>query len=261
MAVDDDLPGPWAKTYKAKTKEELLEAYSEWSETYDEDSVNKFGYIAPMRAAQELSRHIIDRGFSKNLCIADIGAGTGLVGKELKTLGYSNIIGIDYSIEMLSIAKTKNCYKALLCKDLDDKDTLQLEPKEEEEKEGTITTANNNKNNNFVKKKEEEEANNIEKLLWRPNSFDAAISVGTFTPHHVGIDALLIVLQLIKPGGILLLSLRDDFVDDDNNGFRQKLNDLETLGKIQKLNITNSELYTSKVSQTIYFRCWTYLVL
>jgi hypothetical protein len=75
-----ELPGPWAKTYDAKTKEDMLEAYSEWSSTYDEDSVNKFGYAAPMRSAQVLSEHLGRRGLLKEVLIADIGKGSKMKG-------------------------------------------------------------------------------------------------------------------------------------------------------------------------------------
>jgi len=220
-----ELPGPWAKTYAAKSKGDMLEAYSEWSSTYDEDSVKKFGYIAPLRSAQVLSEHLSRQGLSKDALIADIGAGTGLVGEHLFEMGYSNGVALDYSDEMLRIAKAKSCYRDLYCVDLHD----SLEKIEAATGLG-------------------------------PGSFDAAVSVGTFTPHHVGIEALLIVIKLIRSGGILSLSLRDDFVEDTSNGFLAKLNELEASGTIKRLDVTESELYTPKVSQTIFFRCWTYTI-
>ncbi len=57
---DEKLTGAWAKTYAAKTKKDLLEAYSEWCTTYDDDSIHKFGYIAPRRAAEERARHLVN---------------------------------------------------------------------------------------------------------------------------------------------------------------------------------------------------------
>ena len=225
MTNASDLPGPWAKTYAANCKEDMLEAYADWSSSYDEDSIDKFGYVAPRRAAEELSRHAQEQGFPTDIRIADIGAGTGLVGQELLALGYSRILALDYSPEMLTIAKTKGCYQELHCVDLlDSLDKLH-------------------------------ENTNLE-----AGCFDAAVSVGTFTPNHVGIEVLDTVIALVKAGGLLCLTLREDFVLDSTNGFLARLKALGDCGTITLLDATKSELYTAKVSDTIYFRCWTYRV-
>jgi predicted TPR repeat methyltransferase len=225
MTNASDLPGPWAKTYAANCKKDMLEAYADWSTSYDEDSIDKFGYVAPRRAAEELSRHVQERGFPKDIKIADVGAGTGLVGQELLALGHSRILALDYSPEMLTIAKTKGCYQELHCVDLlDSLDTLD-------------------ENSNLA-----------------AGCVDAAVSVGTFTPNHVGIEVLDTVIALVKAGGLLCLSLREDFVLDSTNGFVARLKTLEDCGTITLLDATKPELYTAKVSDTIYFRCWTYQV-
>ena len=52
--------------------------------------------------------------------IIDAGAGTGLVGVELKQLGYTNLHALDISQEMLDEAKKKNLYKKLICSPLND---------------------------------------------------------------------------------------------------------------------------------------------
>jgi predicted TPR repeat methyltransferase len=225
LANASDLPGPWAKTYAANCKKDMLEAYSEWSSSYDEDSIHKFGYVAPRRAADELNRHVQGQGFSKEIRIADIGAGTGLVGQELLNMGYSKVLALDYSPEMLAIAKAKGCYQELHCVDLTD----------------SLDTLHENAN-------------------LAAGCFDAAVSVGTFTPNHVGIEVLDTVIALVKAGGLLCLSLREDFVLDSTNGFLARLKVLEDCGTISLLDATKPELYTAKVSDTIYFRCWTYRV-
>jgi predicted TPR repeat methyltransferase len=53
----------------------------------------------------------------KNLDILDLGCGTGLAGAAFQLLA-SSIIGVDLSEKMLDIAKTKNCYRELICSDL-----------------------------------------------------------------------------------------------------------------------------------------------
>lgn len=220
-----ELPGPWAKTYSATSKTDMLDAYSEWAASYDNDSIKKFGYIAPKRAAQVLSNHIERLGWSKDCHIMDIGCGTGLVGEELHDMGYGNITGLDYSNEMLQIAQTKQCYKQLHCVDLTHPPT---------------------------------EIESITGL--KINSIDAMISVGTFTPNHVGIQELLNSITFLKPGGILVLSLRDDFAFDDSNGFRAKLEELEG-ERVRRRDVTEPELYTHKVSTEIFFRCWVFSII
>ena len=42
--------------------------------------------------------------------IIDAGAGTGLIGVELKKLGYTNLCALDISAEMLREAKKKEVY-------------------------------------------------------------------------------------------------------------------------------------------------------
>ena len=216
-----DLPGPWAKTYQATTKEELIAAYAEWSPTYDVDSIQRFGYIGPKRAAEELVRHLKAKESSHSSpTIADIGAGTGLVGEELHALleGNCRITALDYSPDMLKIAEQKGCYWECRCVDL-----LQSENEDEDD------------------------------------LFDAIISVGTFTPNHLGQEALDRVVRMTKPnGGILCLSLREDFVHNASNGFLKKLEELADSGILRQVHVTKPELYTRKVSDDIYFRCWVY---
>ena len=48
----------WERTYAAKTQTELNEAYAAWAPTYDEDSIGRFGYAAPVATADLLSRHL-----------------------------------------------------------------------------------------------------------------------------------------------------------------------------------------------------------
>eukprot|EP00040_Diaphanoeca_grandis_P006135 m.36098 g.36098 ORF g.36098 m.36098 type:complete len:302 (-) comp17260_c0_seq1:98-1003(-) len=232
------LPSAWAKTYAATTKEGLMDAYADWSATYDEDSITRFGYVAPMRAAQILNRHLVERTLANTAHassstytpatsqarIVDIGAGTGLVGEELHRLGHTRVVGVDLSEAMLDIARDKGCYEDVICVDLQNRASM-----------GTAA-------------------------LQSHVPFDAAVSVGTFTPNHVGKETLDAVICLVRPGGLLCLSLRDDFVEDLTNGFQEKLNELIEFGVLLKLEVTDRELYTQNVSDTITFRCWTFVV-
>ena len=88
--------------------------YDEWSQTYEQDLVDNLGYTGHLIAAKALAEFAPDKAAS----IIDIGCGTGLVGQTLKTLGYSNIDGIDFSEEMLSVARSKGIFGKLVSGDL-----------------------------------------------------------------------------------------------------------------------------------------------
>ena len=170
-----ELPAAWAKTYAATTPDELRQAYRSWAPTYCEDSIRIFGYQAPSRAAQILSSYLDadHRLFGDSPTILDVGAGTGLVGERLHGLGHRNITACDISPDMLDVAMRKRCYEKVLCFDLEDSDQTDR---------------------------------------WLPDSmFDAAICVGLFTPNHVGVDTLDALVRCVRPGGLIVMSLRDDF--------------------------------------------------
>lgn len=114
------LASAWEKTYAATTRDEMLDAYSEWASSYDRDSLGLFGYAAPAAAAEALKRLLPDRVAP----ILDAGAGTGLVGAFLAERGFTELIGVDLSPEMLEQARRKGCYRALMCRDLADADLV-----------------------------------------------------------------------------------------------------------------------------------------
>ena len=86
--------------YQLKSKEKVLDYYDNWTkkEQYNKDMVI-WNYEAPQNTASLLNKHTID----KKINILDAGCGTGLVGKELKKYGYSNLTGVDFSQSMLDL--------------------------------------------------------------------------------------------------------------------------------------------------------------
>ena len=95
--------------YKLKTKEELLKYYQNWTKEnkYDRDMVD-WQYTAPQETVSVLSKYALN----KNLRILDAGCGTGLVGIELRKNGYSNIVGVDFSQDMLDLVP-QSVYKKI----------------------------------------------------------------------------------------------------------------------------------------------------
>ena len=58
--------------------------------------------------------------------IIDAGAGTGLIGVELKKLGYTNLCALDISAEMLREAKKKEVYTEFICTSLNGQSIPQI---------------------------------------------------------------------------------------------------------------------------------------
>ena len=86
--------------YKINSKEKLLNYYANWTDKdqYNQDMID-WNYQAPINSSQLLNKYISN----KKIKILDAGCGSGLVGKELKNLGYNDIIGVDFSKEMLKL--------------------------------------------------------------------------------------------------------------------------------------------------------------
>jgi predicted TPR repeat methyltransferase len=103
------LSGRLAKVSGSSSDIDSKVLYDEWACDYNTDLINEYGYIAPYISVNKFeSFHPI-----KSIEIIDVGCGTGLVGKELDKLGYSNIDGYDISPEMLKIAKQTKIYGKL----------------------------------------------------------------------------------------------------------------------------------------------------
>ena len=94
--------------YASENNRQLEERYDEWAEEYDDDLADDFGYVMPRMTAETFARFV-----RKDAKILDAGAGTGLVGVELSSLGYSDIEAMDMSNGMLQVAGAKGVYGAL----------------------------------------------------------------------------------------------------------------------------------------------------
>jgi predicted TPR repeat methyltransferase len=109
-----ETPELWTATYRAETLEELNEAYKNWAEDYDRDTLDTMGYVGPHVAASMLDCHLD----SKACRVLDAGCGTGLVGDFLNRIGYQNLDAMDYSNDMLKKAKRKGVYKQFFREDM-----------------------------------------------------------------------------------------------------------------------------------------------
>jgi SAM-dependent methyltransferase len=91
--------------YGAKDAEDVAALYDKWAESYDGEMAEA-GYQHPQACVALFARHVM-RGAAP---VLDAGAGTGLIGQWLQTLGYPEVEALDISKGMLDIARTKNLY-------------------------------------------------------------------------------------------------------------------------------------------------------
>jgi len=104
------------KTLHVSNQDELGELYKNWDE-YESDVIQLAGYVGHLVTTEALLRHLKD----KEAKILDAGCGTGLVGDILYSKEYKNIVGVDFSKEMLNRALKKNVYESLILCDLTQK--------------------------------------------------------------------------------------------------------------------------------------------
>lgn len=96
------------KVYAARTAAGLADAYSTWSTDYDRETLS-LGYCLPFLIAAWVARHV-PRGAGPLL---DAGCGTGLSGPYLRALGYDALEGLDFSADMLALARQRGAYSTL----------------------------------------------------------------------------------------------------------------------------------------------------
>ena len=103
---------------------ELENIYKSWANKYEDDVINLAGYVGHLITSDLLLSYLRNNQAK----ILDAGCGTGLVGEILIKNSFQNLVGVDFSQEMLNIAKQKNVYKSLeladLTKKLDYEDNL-----------------------------------------------------------------------------------------------------------------------------------------
>ena len=107
--------------YNEKSSTKLKQHYKFWAHDYDRDLVD-WGYAYPYQLKKIMSKDIKVKKDSK---ILDAGCGTGLVAQVLSDMNFKNIVGLDYSIDMLKIAKNKKIYKRLIQESLNKKTSLR----------------------------------------------------------------------------------------------------------------------------------------
>ena len=103
--------------YKLKKTEDVMSYYDEWGQDnkYDKDMAD-WNYTGPKETSMVFSKH----EKNKKISIFDAGCGTGLVGIELKKLGFSKFYGADLSQKLLDLVPS-GIYQSLEKVDLNKK--------------------------------------------------------------------------------------------------------------------------------------------
>ncbi len=135
--------------------------------------------------------------------LLDAGCGTGLVGIELITLGYMEVDGFDLSESMAQQAIDSGAYQQVL---------------------GEI---------DMMRAAEH----------YAASTYDAILSIGVFTLGHVPPEALEVLLQLTRVGGVLVISTRTHYYDDSN--YQQVVDRLLANGQIEILQLLKNAPYNN----------------
>ncbi len=176
--------------------------YDEWAKNYDTDTADS-GYSGPRIAAKLF--HQFNRSEPQEVCysfnILDAGCGTGFVGEELSKLGYEQIDGFDLSEAMALKAAETGSYR---------------------EVKGGIDMMRAAQS-------------------YAPQSYAGVLSIGVFTLGHVPPEALRVLIELLRPGGLLVVSTRSHYYDQSN--FQEVVDELIADGQIQLLKLVKDAPY------------------
>lgn len=91
--------------------------------------------------------------------------------------------------------------------------------------------------------------------------FDAAILVGVFSYGQAPAHALDEIVRVVKPGGVVVFTMRTDFHDENAMGVRAKIERLEADGIWTRVEVTDPAAYLPKKDRDARFRVWAYRVL
>ena len=91
--------------------------------------------------------------------------------------------------------------------------------------------------------------------------FHAAILVGVFSYGQAPAHALEEIIRVVRPGGVIVFTMRSDFFESDAMGVRSKIEALEAAANWRLVELTPPELYLPRKDPSATFRVWCYRVL
>lgn len=90
--------------------------------------------------------------------------------------------------------------------------------------------------------------------------FDAAILVGVFSYGQAPAETFDELLRVVRPGGVVVFTMRTDFHRDDPMGIRERMEALERGGAWSALEVTPPAPYLPRKDPDAEFRVWAYRV-
>ena len=97
-----------------------------------------------------------------------------------------------------------------------------------------------------------------EPLDLESDTFDAVLCVGTFTYGHAPGSCLPEFVRVVKPGGYVLFTQRQDFYLDDGNGVRSHQTALEQAGKWSLVSERENLPYLPTAEPGLGYNIWVY---
>ena len=189
--------------YALETPDDNRNLYRTWASTYDDDFALRNKYVYP-KSISSICAGLVDT--TSQLSILDIGCGTGIVGTCLSELLRTSIIdGVDISPEMLEVAQSK-----------------------------IRADANPVYSQLF-------EADLTKPISFADAKYDIAISAGTFTHGHLGPDALINVLSVVRPGGRMVVGINKEHFGA--NGFNASLQQAQVSKRISAPTFSEVQIY------------------
>jgi uncharacterized SAM-dependent methyltransferase/ubiquinone/menaquinone biosynthesis C-methylase UbiE len=95
---------------------------------------------------------------------------------------------------------------------------------------------------------------------FQASSFDAAILVGVFSYGQAPAHALEEIIRVVKPGGVIVFTMRTDFFESDAMSVRSKIEELQRHQVWELLEITPPQQYLPGKDPHALFRVWCYRV-
>ncbi|MCP4315154.1 MAG: class I SAM-dependent methyltransferase [Hyphomicrobiales bacterium] len=112
MTSDNELPDSKSArvdwVIRAPDNAEMRRRYDIWAAQYDADIGTIDDYVGPFETVSVAKAH-----FDASALLMDAGAGTGLVGEALRREGFERLVAVDYSAQMLDIARAKGFYSEI----------------------------------------------------------------------------------------------------------------------------------------------------
>lgn len=162
--------------------DKLAAYYAAWAETYDSDvgdTDDKYGLPGSVLVALDAATEHVPELSDTTITVLDAGCGTGRVAVALAAAGYRVIDGVDLSPEMVEIAQRRTrADGSPLYRSLEGGVDLTEAPSE----------------------------------TWAAHA-DLVVVGGVFTVGHIPPIAIHQVAKLVKPGGVLITTVRPGYYD------------------------------------------------